>query len=395
MYSNLAASTAAKTQMGHVLDVSKPSVSLGQLIEAQRSQRPVPASQKKLMKHRTPQEVAEYYRLLRLAQRDANPKGIEQDHANITLINDMHGFSDLNELDREGAMQIANALLLYPANAKKYRVFDGLTGFDVIEKNQSLETPKKCLSDATILKTCGVASTFLEWCKDLGYVKTNHFYRLRKKTNKKKNGERQPFTEDELSLIFNMSDYKNCHFLHPYYYWVPLLLRFTGARLNEVCQLLRADVRVVDGIKCFAFSDDGAEQRVKSVNANRVIPIHSALLKRGFWEFAKSDSSGRIFPELPLVKGYYSTNASKWFSRRRETLGLGRGKDAHSFRHSVINELKQKEVPPELITELVGHEQKTETMKTYSQQYRPLVLQKYVEMIDASHVAHIPPYSFK
>lgn len=393
MYSNPAADNIAQTQSTHALNMSTSSLSDDQRLDMYLFQRPVPTS-KKVRQQLTPKQLANKYKLTRLAQIKANEKGIEQDHANITLINEMHGFSDLNELDREGAMQISNALSFYPKNAKKKKLFKGLTGYDVIIKNQSLEKPEECLSPYTVTKICGVMSTYMNFCKDLGYVSENQFYKL-KTTKKKQKQKRLPFNDDELSLIFNMSDYSNLYFLHPYYYWIPLLLRFTGARLNEVCQLLRSDVRIVDGIKCFVFTDDGENQRVKSVNANRTVPIHSTLLKRGFWEFAKSGSSDLIFPELKLVKGYYSHNASKWFMRRRKQLGLSRGKDAHSFRHSAINELKQQEVPDALITDLVGHEQQTETMSTYSQQYRPSILQPYVEMIDDSHVVHIPPYTFK
>ncbi|TOM07008.1 hypothetical protein CGH84_24390, partial [Vibrio parahaemolyticus] len=77
-------------------------------------------------------------------------------------------------------------------------------------------------------------------------------------------------------------------------------------------------------------------QSVKNSSSIRLIPIHNELIAKGFLAFVNSKSKGRLFPELPLIKGYYSHNASKWFQRRRDTLGLGKGLDAHSFRHTFI-----------------------------------------------------------
>ncbi|NOH33660.1 hypothetical protein [Vibrio chagasii] len=94
-----------------------------------------------------------------------------------------------------------------------------------------------------------------------------------------------------------------------------------------------------------------------------------------------------------MVNGYYSHNASKWFSRRREKLGLGRGKDGHSFRHSFVNELKQKLENFELIRELVGHEDPSVMTSVYSRAYNPKVLLTAINQIDDSHVANIKPYS--
>ncbi len=212
-----------------------------------------------------------------------------------------------------------------------------------------------------------------------------------------------------------MKDYHNHSYLHPYYYWIPLITRYSGSRLNEACQLYAEDIKEIDGIYCFHFDKKFEGQRIKNKSSIRVVPIHEELIKKGFLAFVKSKKSGRLFPELPLVKGYYSNNASKWFSRRRKNLGLGKGFDAHSFRHSFINELKQKLVSKELVEKSVGHgrakminnlpdelvdsitgvEHDSESFDIYSEQYSPSILAPIINMIDSSHTAHILPYFSK
>ena len=125
----------------------------------------------------------------------------------------------------------------------------------------------------------------------------------------------------------------------------------------------------------------------------RIIPIHSKLIELGFIDFVHKKSSKRLFPELNKVYGYYSHNASKWFSRRREKLGFIKGKDAHSFRHTFINELKQHKVSKEYIEALAGHAHKSESLERYSDKYSPKLLQPFIEMIDVSHTSHIIPFN--
>lgn len=190
-----------------------------------------------------------------------------------------------------------------------------------------------------------------------------------------------------------MTDYKSHRYLHSYYYWVPLLLRYTGARLNEICQLIFDDVTQVDGVYCLKIRENFEGQSVKNSSSIRLVPIHDGLIAKGFLAFVNSKSKGRLFPELPLIKEYYSHNASKWFQRRRNSLGLGKGLDAHSFRHTFINELKQLGVSKEIIECIVGHKHNSESFDTYSEQYHPRILAPVVNMVDTSHTEHIRPYN--
>jgi integrase len=336
-------------------------------------------------------ELLNVYTNSRIKLGKSKLKNILQDHELLTRVLHLIGFDDLNELDRSGAENVRDALSHYPKNAKKHSEFKGLTGYDVIFKNAALPEPVPYISLKTVKGMIEKFSTFLNWCKAHGYVKENVFYRLPKKSEKG-GKKRLCFSDQHLTAIFKMADYKSHSYLHAYYYWIPLLLRYTGARLNEICQLIFEDVSRVDGVYCLKIRDNFEGQSVKNSSSIRLVPIHNELIEKGFLEFVDSKSEDRLFPELPLINGYYSSNASKWFQRRRSSLGLGKGLDAHSFRHTFINELKQLGVSKEIVECIVGHKHNSESFDTYSNQYNPNILAPIINMIDASHTSHIQPY---
>ncbi len=55
-------------------------------------------------------------------------------------------------------------------------------------------------------------------------------------------------------------------------------------------------------------------------------------------------------------------------------MGLGKGYDAHSFRHTFINELKQLQTPKEIIEALVGHEHKSQSLDLSIYMGRSIIL---------------------
>lgn len=377
-------------------------------------ERPVPKSLKPV-KLKTSYDILDEYtqRHINKAKKPNKIKNIRQKHQNLKGILHFIGFLDLNELDREGAEQITDAYLFRPKNPNRYSELAGLQGFELILKNQSLDKPKPCISESTALGHFETMSTFLKWAKSRGYVAENVFYKIYvEKINKGKSVF--PFKDKQLSAIFSMPDYMNHKYLHPYYYWLPILLRYTGARMNELCQLRKVDIVFASGIYCIWIREGSDDQSVKT-GKMRLVPLHDEILAKGFIEFVNTRTDVRLFSELPLVNGYYSHNASKWFARRREKFGVDfdRSVNGHSFRRSFINELKQKlvtkyrvetivghehaetvpkELTDELVKSIIGQEHNSESFDTYAEQYSPRILAPLINMIDASHTAHIRPY---
>lgn len=74
--------------------------------------------------------------------------------------------------------------------------------------------------------------------------------------------------------------------------WVPLLCAFTGARVTEVTQLRKEDVRQEDGRWILRITPDAGS--VKSGHY-RDVPLHRQVVDLGFIEFVKSAKLGPMF----------------------------------------------------------------------------------------------------
>ncbi|EJL6303542.1 site-specific integrase [Vibrio cholerae] len=316
-------------------------------------------------------------------------KSIDALDYKISLSLSILEIKNLNSLSRKHAENLRNSLKYYPKNVKKYADFKGLKPLEIIELNKTLGKPT--LSPRTIKGIIQCMSTFCTWCVSHGYIKTNHFYKLPTLKPRAKD-VRFDFNDEQLTSIFHMDDYTRFKFKHNYYYWIPLLLRLTGARLNELCQLWCEDIKLIDNIWCLVIHENHDGQRVKNMHSARIIPIHSALLERGFIEFVKSKDTDLLFDELKATNGYYSHDVSKWFARRRATLGFGKGLDAHSFRHTFSSELKRKEVSTTIVEELLGHSHNSISFDLYGKKFQASKLLEVVELIDDSHLAHIKPF---
>jgi integrase len=151
-------------------------------------------------------------------------------------------------------------------------------------------------------------------------------------------------------------------------YWLPLLALFTGARIEELCQLHPDDVceesyRELDGTERSAWvlriTDEGPGQALKNPGSRRRIPIHAQLIRLGFVEYArKAKGRSRIFDKLiPDVVGDESGNWSKWFGGYlREKAGVTDKRMVfHSFRHTFKQEARAVEIPEDVSDAITGH----------------------------------------
>jgi integrase len=167
------------------------------------------------------------------------------------------------------------------------------------------------------------------------------------------------FDESDLAKMFVESlEYGQDKHMRPHNFWIPLLGLFTGARLEEICQLRVSDIKEVDGVWCIDINEDHPEKSVKA-SEQRSIPLHPFLLELGFQRYARSlPDDGRVFPELRRVSGRWGHYPGTWFELFKSRCGIEAPKNAkvfHSFRHTVASRLKELDVPSDKISELLGH----------------------------------------
>jgi integrase len=139
-------------------------------------------------------------------------------------------------------------------------------------------------------------------------------------------------------------------------YWIPLLALYTGARCSELCQLLVQDIDTTGHVPLIKITDQGEGQHVKTTASVRTIPIHSELIRLGFLEYASSQKSISLWPDLPLRDGKPGSFFSQWFGSFRRSLDVPDTLVFHSFRHTVRSSLTRSNVPEPIIDRLLGHE---------------------------------------
>ena len=121
-----------------------------------------------------------------------------------------------------------------------------------------------------------------------------------------------------------------------------------------------SDIKQQDGIWVINLTNDSEDKSVKTVSGNRVVPIHPKLIDLGLLDYVeeiKSSGETKLFPNLRRGKiTNYGSQISQWFGRYLENLGIKqKGKNFHSFRHTVVNHLTSKQVYEPFIKELIGH----------------------------------------
>lgn len=153
-------------------------------------------------------------------------------------------------------------------------------------------------------------------------------------------------------------------------YWVPLMLYYTGARVEEICQLYVTDIRQEQGIWFIHIAEQRSDQRVKNLSSNRDVPIHSHLIELGFLEYVQRlPTDGRLFPHLTASgpkESYHARLGVWWGNYLRETIQLTRSGISrfHSFRHTFMTHCRTLSLREDVQNAITGHSQHTDRTHT-------------------------------
>jgi len=142
-------------------------------------------------------------------------------------------------------------------------------------------------------------------------------------------------------------------------YWLPLLMAYTGARREEVAQLLVSDVEqdAESGVWCLAIRP-GDGKSLKTVSSRRRVPLHDDLVTLGFLDYKASvPPSGRLFPKLkPHKDGLGHAIGKTWDNYLKDAVKLQcAAKPAHGFRHAFKTLCREVGIPKEVHDWLTGH----------------------------------------
>jgi integrase len=221
------------------------------------------------------------------------------------------------------------------------------------------------LQDKTVKRHLSALSVFLHFSKDRGHLSNvaradltdDHRFRAQRSAKV----QRDAWTSEDLRALFASPVWSGCagdrqrsksgpHIIRDSKYWLPLLALFHGARLEELADLYGRDVREVDGIWTLHIVEmldkaGGGSRRLKTGNAERLIPLHPEMIRLGFLAYVQNTAPGAddpLFPDLEPqgMDRRRGPRITRWFVHYRKQIGLYRpGVAHHAFRHTAITRL--------------------------------------------------------
>ena len=272
----------------------------------------------------------------------------------------------LDSISQKDAQEVKKLMMELPARRKTLPATRNLSLRDAAK----VEGLRK-ISVETLNWYLQAFAAFFGWAQKNGYINVKLFEGMKVGRANATKEERQPFTPDAMVTMFKELTQNNSGLVKSdSHKWGTLIGMFTGARLNEVAQLLIDDIQEEDGVWFFNISDEGENQKeVKNKASKRKVPIHSSLFEAGFLDFYKSRQRGKqLFPDYRFTKSNgYGRNLGRWFNESfTPKLGIKTPRHVfHSFRHTMITRLIQAEAPPEKAKCIVGHEQAGVTFQVY------------------------------
>ena len=279
-----------------------------------------------------------------------------------------NGARDPTDYRKSDMAKYKKGLLRYPANAAK--LYPGLKFDQVIEKARA--DGRKPMSTNTMRSKLGSLSVFGQWLEDNveGIEHGSFSTSLPRRTDRRSMAS---FSQADVVAILNSNAFTGAKSANNYkepgtfrlrgwHYWLTMIAAFTGARVNEIAQMLVTDVREEKGVMVFDINAESDDKSLKTKGSKRIVPIHPQLIALGLLGFVKdAQHSGHpsLFSAIPIDRhGRRAEQASRWFRRFLVKVGVKGANDlggAHRWRHTITDALREGGVDDFDIALVLGH----------------------------------------
>ncbi|WP_254434996.1 site-specific integrase [Ruegeria arenilitoris] len=298
-------------------------------------------------------------------------KTVGQNRAYLNILIEYFGPDRLlGTITKQDANEVKKVLQALPSSRNTKPALKNMPLMEVVKlPGQKKIAPKTINSHIQMFKS------FFDWAERHGYSPHSLFDGMKVAKGKNSKSQRKPFSPEQIRLLHtelttNLSGLvrKESH------KWGMLLGIFTGARLNEICQLDIKDVQQECGTWFLNITDEGDDDNksVKSTAARRKVPLHPELIRLGFLEFVDSRRQRtRLFSDYSYsANGGYGRNLGRWCNESfLSKLDLKEpGLVFHSLRHTVVTRLSQADVPEPIVQCIVGHARSGVTQEVYNRE---------------------------
>lgn len=187
------------------------------------------------------------------------------------------------------------------------------------KKDREAKKPEETLDPRTIKNSyLAAVKATLKYAKQQRKLSQNVAKEVTVRVRKKVKQREKGFTEEEALLILhatlapapsNMSE-EHAKARR----WVPWICAYTGARVNEITQLLPSDFQTKKGIRYIRIDADAAK-----MGEYREVPLHDHLIKEGLLAYKDSRKGKPLFYDPGRSRG--GRDAGKHFRKTGERLG--------------------------------------------------------------------------
>ena len=243
----------------------------------------------------------------------------------------------IHDFDADDANWFQDTFQLLPSNLRKKNRNTSFSEIMSLVESGAIPVSER-ISSGTYNTYAQQLTRMFEFAKDQRqrYISHNVFTGLNVDV-KKKTKKRTPFNDDNLQKFFTSSMFVKKDFQQKWAwrYWIPVIMLYSGMRLEEVAQLSLSDIVEVEGIQCFQIKESYAEDGMlnssaKTDSSERNVPLHSRLMAMGFLtsyvKWLKATGQTKLFPSLVkrTQDGKYKPAGavpSKWFNEDSPTQG--------------------------------------------------------------------------
>ncbi|MEG1601548.1 site-specific integrase [Citrobacter sp.] len=261
---------------------------------------------------------------------------------------EINGNLAIDDITVDHIVKFRDTMAKYPKNLTKKERALSLTQKLALQNKEHL-TPDRVRNMLNHL------SSFFEHAIYVNWLKHNVVRDVRKPARTARDNSDKPFTSQELARIFSGPVFTGQD--TPYEdmdYWVPIILYYTGCRVEEVAQLHKRDIQHRDSVLCMKLQENET-QSIKT-GKTRYVPVPLHVIELGFSEFV-SRRNGFLFSDKALAEQKYSTNFAKRFSRyiRNNSIERGEISPTHSFRHTFITNCRRAGIAMDIRDSITGH----------------------------------------
>lgn len=208
----------------------------------------------------------------------------------------------------------------------------------------------------------GAVGALFAWAKGDGIIDRNPMLEVtRVKAPRKAVLRSKGFTPNEvetiLSATLDLPPSREGEDLRNAKRWCPWLMAYSGARVNEITQLRKADVYETEGVWVMRLTPDAGTLKTKKF---RQVPLHSHLVEQGFLAYVESRSEGPLFfdPSKRRSDAAINRQSNRLGSKLAEwvrSLGIKDVKPNHAWRNLFASLAVRHQLDPRATRAIIGH----------------------------------------